>query len=104
MSRNGNKGKAYYDGREIEFEIPESWNVVAMAEPRAVSELEDISAEVKRGFRNPINAKSLAELASSGMKVAIISEDQTRPSPVGEVVLPLLEELNTLGIADERLR
>ena len=46
MWRYGNKGKAYYDGREIEFDLPESCKVVAMAEPRAVSELEDISAEV----------------------------------------------------------
>ncbi|MBW1993944.1 MAG: DUF2088 domain-containing protein [Deltaproteobacteria bacterium] len=50
-----------------------------------------------------MNAKPLAELAFSGMKVVIISEDQTRPSPVGNVVLPVLGELNALGIPDENV-
>ncbi|NIN63551.1 MAG: nickel-dependent lactate racemase [Anaerolineae bacterium] len=31
----------------------------------------------------------------------IISEDQTRPSPVGSVAVPLINELNRLGIADK---
>ncbi|MBW1695756.1 MAG: hypothetical protein JRH18_06405 [Deltaproteobacteria bacterium] len=42
MSLNGNKGKAYYDGKEIEFKLPGNWSLLVKAEPRAVSELDNI--------------------------------------------------------------
>ncbi|MDP2953425.1 MAG: lactate racemase domain-containing protein, partial [Chloroflexota bacterium] len=100
MSHNGNRGKTFYGGKEVEFDLPKGWQVLAMAEPKKASELSDIAGAVKKALRTPIGAKPLEKLIKPGQKVAIISEDQTRPSPVGKVVLPLLEELNQLGIPD----
>lgn len=100
MSRSGNRGKAFYAGQEVEFDLPGSWNVLAMAEPRAVSEVPDLAVETRRALLYPIGTKPLAELVSPGKRVAIISEDQTRPSPIGKVVVPLLDELHKLGIPD----
>ena len=37
MSLNGNRGKTFYDGQEVYFDLPDGWDVLAMAEPRSAS-------------------------------------------------------------------
>jgi nickel-dependent lactate racemase len=43
----------------------------------------------------------IADLAH--LKTVIISEDQTRPTPVEQILMPLLAELNGLGIPDDQI-
>ena len=99
----GQTAKGHYNNEALTFELPDGWTLLAMSEPRDVPAADSVERLVKEGLRNPIGMKSLAEIVGSleNKKVVIISEDQTRPAPVGEVALPLINELNALGIADE---
>lgn len=101
----GQKVKAHYNNEALTFELPAGWKLLAMSEPRDVPAAESVEKLVKEGLKNPIGMASLAEIVGSleNKKVVIISEDQTRPSPVGEVALPLINELNALGIGDESI-
>jgi nickel-dependent lactate racemase len=101
----GQKVKAHYNNEALTFELPAGWKLLAMSEPRDVPAAESVEELVKEGLKNPIGMASLAEIVGSleDKKVVIISEDQTRPSPVGEVALPLINELNALGIGDESI-
>ena len=101
----GQKVKAHYNNQALTFELPAGWKLLAMSEPRDVPAAESVEGLVKEGLKNPIGMASLAEIVGSleNKKVVIISEDQTRPSPVGEVALPLINELNALGIGDESI-
>jgi nickel-dependent lactate racemase len=101
----GQKVKAHYNNEALTFELPAGWKLLAMSEPRDVPAAESVEELVKEGLKNPIGMASLAEIVGSleNKKVVIISEDQTRPSPVGEVALPLINELNALGIGDESI-
>lgn len=101
----GQKVKAHYNNEALTFELPAGWKLLAMSEPRDVPAAESVEELVKEGLKNPIGMASLAEIVGSleNRKVVIISEDQTRPSPVGEVALPLINELNALGIGDENI-
>lgn len=101
----GQKVKAHYNNEALTFELPAGWKLLAMSEPRDVPAAESVEELVKEGLKNPIGMASLAEIVGSleNKKVVIISEDQTRPSPVGEVTLPLINELNALGIGDESI-
>jgi nickel-dependent lactate racemase len=99
----GMKAKGYYNNRALTFELPEGWSLLAMSEPRDVKAAADVSRLVKEGLENPIGMRPLAEVISSlDRKTAVIvSEDQTRPSPVDQVAVPLIDELNLLGIVDD---
>lgn len=100
------KGRGYFKGEELTFDLPGDWNLLAMAEPREVPAVKNIEAEVKRALKNPVGMEPLSKIVPKlkNKKVAILSEDQERPSPVGLIALPLMNELNRLGIPDEDIQ
>lgn len=99
------KGKGYYKGQELSFDLPAAWNLLAMAEPRDVPAMANLEEAVKAGLNAPIGTAPLPELVAQApnQKVAIISEDQTRPTKTGSIILVLLDELNKAGIPDENI-
>ncbi len=99
------KGKGYYNNQPLTFDLPESWNLLAMSEPREVPAAENVAELVKEGLENPIGMAPLAQIIPSleNRRAVIIVEDQTRPTPVDLVALPLINELNRLGISDESI-
>jgi nickel-dependent lactate racemase len=100
------KGRGYFKGEGLTFDLPDDWNLLAMAEPRDVDAVKDIEAEVKRALDNPIGMEPLSKIVPNleNKKTVILSEDQTRPTPVGLIALPLINELNRLGIPDEDIQ
>ena len=100
------KGRGYFKGEGLSFDLPDDWNLLAMAEPREVAAVKDIEAEVKRALDDPIGMEPLSKIIPNleNKKTVILSEDQTRPTRVGLIALPLLNELNRLGIPDEDIQ
>lgn len=96
------KGKGYYKNQPLTFDLPGGWNLLAMSEPVDVPAARSVEALVKDGLQNPIGMAPLAQIVPSleNKSAVIISEDQTRPSRVDLVALPLINELNRLGIGD----
>lgn len=96
------KGKGFFKGEEFSFDLPDGWQLLAMAEPREVPALADVGAVVRELLANPMGMAPLAEVVKDlpHKKTVVISEDQTRPTPVNQILVPLLAELNRLGIAD----
>ncbi len=99
------KGKGYYKGQELSFDLPAAWNLLAMAEPRDVPAIDSLEEAVKAGLKVPIGTAPLPQLVAQApnQKVAIISEDQTRPTTTGPIILILLDELNKAGVPDENI-
>ena len=99
------KGKGYYNDQPLAFDLADGWNLLAMSEPRDVPGAESVETLVKEGLEHPIGMDSLSQIIPSleSRRVVIISEDQTRPSLTGLVALPLINELNRLGISDEEI-
>jgi nickel-dependent lactate racemase len=99
------QAKGHYDNRPLTFELPEGWNLLAMSEPKDVPEAASVEQLVKEGLKNPMGMAPLAQIIGSldTKSVAIVIEDQTRPAPVGEVALPLINELNALGVVDDKI-
>jgi len=98
------RGKLYFKGQEQYFDIPEDWNLLAQAEPKDVPGITDLKAEVRKALEKPIGMPSLKELIPTEGNVVLISEDQTRPSPVGAVLEPLVEMLGELDVKDQRIQ
>jgi nickel-dependent lactate racemase len=97
--------KGHYNNQPLTFELPDSWKLLVMSEPRDVPAAESVERLVREGLKNAIGMAPLSEIVGSleNKSAVIISEDQTRPTPVGQVALPLINELNALGIADKNI-
>jgi nickel-dependent lactate racemase len=65
----------------------------------------DAKAEVERALKNPIpvGSKRLSEIAKPESKVAIVVDDATRKAPSQVMLLPVLAELNLVGVKDENI-
>jgi nickel-dependent lactate racemase len=61
---------------------------------------EDERAEILRALEHPIGTPPLREIGKKGMKVVIVVNDATRPTPSFKLLPPLLEELRACGISD----
>ena len=67
-------------------------------EPAQVAVPGSVIQEVQRGLANPIGMPRLSELARPGMKIALVIDDHSRPTPVAQILPAVLEELRQAGI------
>lgn len=76
-------------------------NLLGSIEPKEAKGVIDPIVEIKRALNNPIGSKRLSKIAKKGQKVAIVVDDFTRDAPSELMLLPILEDLNSVGISDE---
>lgn len=86
--------------KKVDFTLPASWNVLHCPEPQS-SPLEEatIAQMALDALRRPVGISSFERVAAKGKRIAIIVDDGTRPTPVGEILGVVLRELAGLGIS-----
>ena len=94
---------AWYETKELELPLPDSWQVEVynMAGYNRPAMKPD---EIKASISNPIGIPPIRELAKGKKEVVIIFDDMTRVTRVAKIVPPVLEELAAAGIPDNRIR
>ncbi len=87
---------------EIELCIPDR-NVLAVLEPKGGKPLEDLPSEVGRLLRTPTAGPSLEKIVQDlrPRSAVVIVNDMTRSTPSAEMLPPVLEELERLGVPVE---
>ena len=83
-----------YGEREVEVDLPDDLKVYEI-KPNRVESLRDVGTHVREA------AKSLKEVIKPGRRLAIVADDITRPTPTWEILPPLLNQLNQMGVRDE---
>lgn len=83
---------------EIALTLPENWNLLGVMTPAALAGVADVQAEVLRSLETPVGSPRLAELAKAGMKVALVIDDDSRPTPVAALLPAALAELQRGGV------
>jgi nickel-dependent lactate racemase len=78
--------------------LPGDWQIEAILEPAKVPVVNDASGEVTRSLKNPIGSQRISELARKGMKVALVIDDDSRPTPVGVIAPAVIGELKAAGV------
>lgn len=78
--------------------LPETWQVQGILVPSSVPPCRDPQAEVTRALSTPIGAPCISSLARAGMKVAIVIDDGSRPTPVGQILPAVVAELEAAGV------
>lgn len=87
-------------GREtLSLRLPESWTLAGIHEPASLLPASDAAEEVRRSVQQPFGMPRLRELARAGMKVALVVDDGSRPTPVALVAPAVLAELEAAGVA-----
>ncbi len=93
------KTKLKWGREDIFLSIPDK-NVLAVLEPSGGEPVADLAAEVAGLVKRPTAGPSLEEIVSTHKPetAAIIVNDMTRSTPTAEMLPPLLEELERLGV------
>jgi len=89
-----------FGSRFVKIEVPRR-TLIAIVEPHQLQAAVDGTVEAERALRNPIGKRQISNLVKKGSRVVILSEDNTRPTPVDEILPPILKELNGCGVKDK---
>jgi nickel-dependent lactate racemase len=87
--------------QEAAFSLPGDWHLAGNLEPSALPGVEDPAQEVQQSLQAPIGSPRLCELAGEGMRVTLVIDDGSRPTPVSSLLPPVLAELERGGVRRE---
>ncbi|HEX7587844.1 MAG TPA: nickel-dependent lactate racemase [Anaerolineae bacterium] len=79
--------------------LPEGWRVSGIMNPSTLPGVIDASKETDCSLQSPIGSPRLAEIAQPGMKVTLVIDDDSRPTPVARLIPPVLAELDQAGVS-----
>lgn len=89
-----------YPGRPG-VEIPDDRLLGVFAPSVSEGGVASVEAIVREGLANPIGCPPLRELVGPGRRTLLLSDDNTRTTPVREILPALLDELAAGGLRDE---
>jgi nickel-dependent lactate racemase len=87
----------------LPINLPESWHIAGYLEPNEVPPVRVVDAEVERSLNDPIGMGKLTDLVRPGMKVTIVIDDISRPTPVSAVIPHVLAQLDQAGVSRDTL-
>ncbi|MGB8212494.1 MAG: nickel-dependent lactate racemase [Anaerolineales bacterium] len=87
----------------LSFVLPKEWELIGWMEPASASAVQVIQQEIERSLSEPTGLNRLAELAKPGMKIALVIDDDSRPTPVNLILPAVLAELRQGGAALEQI-
>lgn len=85
----------------LSFKMPEPWQVSGILEPATVKSAADIDVEAARAIASPCGSPGLSDQVRPGMKVAVVMDDGSRPTPVAAIMPHVLAALEQGGVACE---
>ena len=86
---------------QITLKLPESWHIAGVFEPRSLPAVADPGDAAQRSLQSPIGCARLSEQVRPGMKVAVVIDDGSRPTPVASFLPCVLSELARGGVTLE---
>ncbi|KIX13268.1 lactate racemase domain-containing protein [Dethiosulfatarculus sandiegensis] len=95
--------KVHYGKEIIEFELPLGWRLMPSRPVSPVRESVSVAEQTVLALKDPLEASVLAQRVKPGDRVAIITDDGTRQTPVREMLPPLLSELLGCGLDKEAI-
>ncbi len=91
-----------YNNTEVVAKVPDE-NFLDIIDGKEVKGVDNPTELISNSIENPVSGMKLEESAKSGDKVAIVIDDETRPSPSHLIIPCLVNKLNQLGIKDDSI-
>jgi nickel-dependent lactate racemase len=85
-------------GEDMTLSLPQEWRLVGVLQPSPLPGVSDPLSEVQRSLQQPIGAKRLCDMARPGMRVTLVIDDASRPTPVSSLLPAVLAELGRAGV------
>jgi len=98
-----NRTYLLYDRGRLEFQVPDSWQMLEPSDPPAICNL---PAVIDHALADPIGTRPLLELAQVADKAApavIVISDMTRPVPNREFLPQIIDVLRRGGYGDDQI-
>jgi nickel-dependent lactate racemase len=91
---------AWYEDNDLLLNFPDTWEVKVFN----MKDAHEISKEeIKYAIKNPFGTPSLKDLAKGKQNAVVVVEDISRPSSLEIILNIVLEQLNEVGIADDKI-
>ena len=88
---------------ELELTLPGSWQLIGSLEPASGKGVRDPEEAVRESLASPIGASRLRDMVGDGMRIALVIDDASRPTPVDLIFPVVLEELLRGGVRQEAI-
>jgi len=92
----------YSDAATLSFALDER-QLGEVIRPQRLTPVEDGDAAIRVALDAPLGAPRLEDALRPGSRVLILSDDNTRPTPVARILPHLLERLSRAGVQDEKV-
>ena len=92
------------ENEHLALDLPEHWQILGHYVPRIAAAIEDLPACLAERLENPLGRQALSRLLIRTKKVALVIDDLTRPTPVVELLGPVVAALEKSGLADDQVR
>jgi nickel-dependent lactate racemase len=84
----------------LEVNLPKNWQILQTIFKKGEEVREPLSDLIESAFDKPVDSRPLEEILKPGIRVAIIVDDGTRPTPVRDILPPLLKRIHRCGISE----
>jgi lactate racemase len=93
-----------WGSEEMCLSLPAAWHVAGVLEPSlSLPALDDVDAEVARSLAHPIGSPRLREMVHGGMRIALVVDDGSRPTPVAQLLPAILRELEQGAVCADQI-
>src|SRR5215510_5553630 len=87
---------------ELELDVPEQ-NLLAAIYPDEPEPVPSASEAAREALESPTSGPSFAELVGGAGNVAVIIDNQFRPTPASKLLPPVLDAIEAAGVTEARL-
>jgi len=88
---------------QLALDLPEHWQVLGHYVPSITTPIENLPARLAEQLEEPLGRQGLSKLLAEAEKVALVVDDLTRPTPVAQLLRPVLAALEKAGLADDQV-
>ena len=81
----------------LHLNLPEGWKLQGVLEPSPKKGIADPAEECQRSLENPIGLPRLSELVKPSMRIVLVIDDLSRPTPIAQLLPPVLAEIERGG-------
>jgi len=89
--------------RNIEVNLPKGWEVLQTIFKEGMGKRRTVERHVMEAMENPVNGHRLEDRVKAGSRVAIIVDDVTRPTPIRDLLPPLLKRIQECGVSERNI-
>lgn len=86
----------------LTVEIPKE-NIIDILQPNEKPEIVDLNEHIMQALQKPVSSLPLINMLKPDMKIVIIIDDNTRPTPTKNIITPVLDIIKEQGIPNRNI-